>query len=43
MKIEKTLRIVFRREQSLSHAARAFLDLVKAGAIEKALKSTTHH
>ena len=37
MKIEKTLRIVFRREQSLSHAARAFLDLIKAGAIEKAL------
>jgi DNA-binding transcriptional LysR family regulator len=38
MKIEKTLRIVFRREQSLSHAARAFLDLIKAGEIEKALK-----
>ena len=37
MKIEKTLRIVFRREQSLSHAARAFLDLIKAGAIEEAL------
>ena len=37
MKIEKTLRIVFRREQSLSHAARAFLDLIKAGAIEKAI------
>lgn len=37
MKIEKMLRIVFRREQSLSHAARAFLDMIKAGAIEDAL------
>lgn len=38
MKIEKVLRLVFRREQSLSHAARAFLDLIKAGAIAEALK-----
>ncbi len=30
MKIEKTLRIVYRREQSLSHAAKSFLDIVKA-------------
>lgn len=29
MKIEKTLRLVFRREASLSHAAKSFLDLVK--------------
>jgi DNA-binding transcriptional LysR family regulator len=30
MKIEKTLRLVHRRETSLSHAARSFLDLVKS-------------
>jgi DNA-binding transcriptional LysR family regulator len=30
MKIEKTLRIVYRREQSLSHAAKSFLEIVKA-------------
>ncbi len=29
MKIEKTLRLVYRREQSLSHAAKSFLDIVK--------------
>jgi DNA-binding transcriptional LysR family regulator len=29
MKIEKTLRLVFRREETLSHAARAFLRLVR--------------
>ena len=29
MKIEKTLRLVYRREASLSHAARSFLDLVR--------------
>jgi len=29
MKIEKTLRLVFRREETLSHAARAFLQLVR--------------
>jgi DNA-binding transcriptional LysR family regulator len=29
MKIEKTLRLVYRREQTLSHAAKSFLDLVK--------------
>lgn len=29
MKIEKTLRLIYRREQTLSHAARSFLDLVK--------------
>lgn len=29
MKIEKTLRIVFRREQSLSQAAKSFLEIVK--------------
>lgn len=29
MKIEKTLRLVYRRESSLSHAAKSFLDLVK--------------
>jgi len=33
MKIEKVLRIVHRREYSLSHAARAFLEIVKAGVI----------
>ncbi len=31
MKIEKTLRIVFRRELTLSHAAKSFLEIVKAG------------
>jgi DNA-binding transcriptional LysR family regulator len=31
MRIEKILRVVFRREQTLSHAARAFLELVKQG------------
>jgi DNA-binding transcriptional LysR family regulator len=31
MRIEKVLRVVFRREQTLSHAARAFLELVKQG------------
>ncbi len=30
MKIEKTLRLVYRREASLSHAARSFLEIVKA-------------
>jgi DNA-binding transcriptional LysR family regulator len=30
MKIEKTLRIVYRREHSLSHAAKSFLELVKS-------------
>jgi hypothetical protein len=30
MKIEKTLRLVYRREASLSHAARSFLALVRA-------------
>jgi DNA-binding transcriptional LysR family regulator len=29
MKIEKTLRLVYRREQTLSHAAKSFLELVK--------------
>jgi DNA-binding transcriptional LysR family regulator len=29
MKIEKTLRLVYRREQSLSHAAKSFLEIVK--------------
>jgi len=29
MKIEKTLRLVFRRESNLSHAARSFLELIK--------------
>lgn len=29
MKIEKTLRIIYRREQTLSHAARSFLQMVK--------------
>jgi DNA-binding transcriptional LysR family regulator len=29
MKIEKVLRLVYRREQSLSHAAKSFLDIVK--------------
>jgi DNA-binding transcriptional LysR family regulator len=29
MKIEKTLRLVYRREASLSHAARSFLEIVK--------------
>jgi DNA-binding transcriptional LysR family regulator len=40
MKIEKILRLVYRRESSLSHAAKSFLDLVKngrnAGGIGKA-------
>jgi DNA-binding transcriptional LysR family regulator len=30
MKIEKTLRLVYRREASLSHAAKSFLEIVKA-------------
>ena len=30
MKIEKTLRIIYRREQTLSHAARSFLEIVKS-------------
>jgi len=30
MKIEKVLRIVYRREHSLSHAAKSFLEIVKA-------------
>jgi LysR family transcriptional regulator, low CO2-responsive transcriptional regulator len=30
MKIEKILRLVYRRESSLSHAAKSFLDLVKS-------------
>jgi LysR family transcriptional regulator, low CO2-responsive transcriptional regulator len=30
MKIEKTLRLVYRREQTLSHAAKSFLELIKA-------------
>ncbi|MGH9843718.1 MAG: LysR family transcriptional regulator [Blastocatellia bacterium] len=30
MKIEKTLRLVYRREASLSHAARSFLEIVKS-------------
>ena len=29
MKIEKTLRLVYRREASLSHAAKSFLEIVK--------------
>jgi hypothetical protein len=29
MKIEKVLRIIFRREHTLSHAARSFLEMVK--------------
>lgn len=29
MKIEKTLRLVYRREASLSHAAKSFLDIIK--------------
>lgn len=29
MKIEKSLRLVYRREQTLSHAARSFLEIVK--------------
>jgi DNA-binding transcriptional LysR family regulator len=31
MKIEKNLRLVYRREASLSHAAKSFLEIVKAG------------
>jgi DNA-binding transcriptional LysR family regulator len=31
MKIEKILRLVYRRESSLSHAAKSFLELVKGG------------
>ena len=30
MKIEKTLRIIYRREQTLSHAAKSFLEIVKS-------------
>lgn len=37
MKIEKTLRIIYRREHSLSHAAKTFLDLIKGGAISQVL------
>jgi DNA-binding transcriptional LysR family regulator len=31
MKIEKVLRLIYRRESSLSHAAKSFLELVKSG------------
>jgi DNA-binding transcriptional LysR family regulator len=31
MKIEKILRLIYRRESSLSHAAKSFLELVKSG------------
>jgi len=34
MKIEKVLRLVYRRESSLSHAAKSFLELVKSGQDE---------
>jgi DNA-binding transcriptional LysR family regulator len=34
MKIEKILRLVYRRESSLSHAAKSFLELVKSVRIE---------
>ena len=37
MKIEKALRIVYRREYSLSQAAKAFLEMIREGAIETAL------
>ena len=37
MKIEKVLRIIYRREYSLSQAARAFLEMIREGAIESAL------
>jgi len=33
MKIEKVLRLIYRRESSLSHAAKSFLELVKSGRI----------
>jgi DNA-binding transcriptional LysR family regulator len=44
MKIEKTLRLVFRREESLSHAARAFLELVRetrSSSLEDGAPATT--
>jgi hypothetical protein len=34
MKIEKVLRLIYRRESSLSHAAKSFLDLVRGGRSE---------
>jgi DNA-binding transcriptional LysR family regulator len=34
MKIEKTLRLVYRREQTLSHAAKSFLELVKGPGMD---------
>jgi hypothetical protein len=45
MKIEKALRIVYRREYSLSQAARAFLEMIREGAIETELAKgeTTEH
>ncbi len=41
MKIEKMLRIIYRREHSLSQAARSFLDLIKDGAVDRALKTVS--
>jgi len=32
MKIEKVLRLIYRREQTLSHAARSFLEIVKSNS-----------
>ncbi len=36
MKIEKSLRIVYRREQTLSSAARSFLEMIKANPFKEA-------
>ncbi len=42
MKIEKMLRLVYRREQSLSHAAKSFLEIVRAHRDGLAKAGTIH-
>ena len=42
MKIEKMLRLVYRREQSLSHAAKSFLEIVRAHRNGLAQAGTVH-
>jgi DNA-binding transcriptional LysR family regulator len=42
MKIEKMLRLVYRREQSLSHAAKSFLEIVRAHRNGLAQAGTAH-
>jgi hypothetical protein len=42
LKIEKMLRLVYRREQSLSHAAKSFLEIVRAHRNGLAKAGTIH-